>query len=162
MDVLKVEFHLQDGWESVDTFSSRMCASGRFTTVKHLDVSVNMCFPFFSVEKLLHPRGSWKCRISQAERAVSRAGKGSAVDERIALDEKRFRPPQVHLTVIIPGILADNPLTAVKAQLGETAASHEFLFIAAVDMSPSLGGRFPMVKESRWPLDVCIEDTEGK
>ena len=149
MDVLKVEFHLQDGWESVDAFSSRMCASGRFTTVKHLDVSVNMCFPFFSVEKLLNPRGSWKCRISQAERAVSRAGKGSTVDERIALDGKRFRPPQVHLTVIIPGILAHNPLTAVKAQLGEAAASHEFLFVAAVDMSPSLGGRFPMGKESR-------------
>jgi hypothetical protein len=93
MDILEVEFHLQYGWEGVDAFSPRMCASGRFATVKHLDVSVNMCFPFFSVEELLHSRRSWKCRISQAERAVSRAGEGSAVDERIALDGKRFRAP---------------------------------------------------------------------
>ena len=93
MDVLKVEFHLQDGWESVDASSSRMYALGRFATVKHLDVPVNMCFPFFSVEELLHPRKSWKCRTFQAEKAISRAGEGSAVDERIALDGKRFRPP---------------------------------------------------------------------
>jgi len=64
MDILKVELHLQYGWEGVDAFSSRMCAFGRFATVKHLDVSVNMRFPFFSVEELLHSRGSWKCRIS--------------------------------------------------------------------------------------------------
>jgi hypothetical protein len=149
MDILKVEFHLQYGWEGVDAFSSRMCAFSRFATVKHLDVSVNMCFPFFSVEELLHPRGSWKSYISQAERAISRAGEGSAIDERIALDGKRFRPPQVDFTVIVLFILAHNPLTAVEAQLGKAVAIHEFLFIAAVYVPPSLGCRFAIGKESR-------------
>jgi len=55
----------------------------------------------------------------------------------------------VDLTVIVPGILADNPLTTVEAQLGKAVASHEFLFVAAVYVPPSLGGRFAMGKESR-------------
>ena len=149
MDILKVEFHLQYGWEGVDAFSSRMCAFGHFATVKHLDRSVNMCLPFLSVEELLHSCGSWKCRISQAEGVVSRAGEGSAVDERITLDGKRFRPPQVDLTVIVPYIPADNPLTAVDAQLGKAVAGHELLFVAAVYVPPPLGGRFAMGQESR-------------
>ena len=82
IDVLKVELHLQNEWEGVDAFSSWMCAFGRFATVKHLDVCLDMCFPYFAVEKLLYPRGSWKDRIYQAERAISRAGEGSTVDVR--------------------------------------------------------------------------------
>ncbi len=53
------------------------------------------------------------------------------------------------LTVIIPFILADNPLTAVEAQLGKAVAGHEFLFVAAVYVPPSLSGRFAIGKESR-------------
>ena len=107
-----------------------------------------MRFPFLSVKKLLHPRGSWKHRISQAERAIPRAGKGSAVDKRIALDGKCFRPLQVDFTVIVPFILADNPLTAFEAQLGKAIAGHEFLLVAAIDVPSSLGGRFAVGKES--------------
>ena len=92
-----------------------MWAFESFATAQPLDVSVDVCFPFFSVEEVLHPCRGWKGSIPHAEEALSRAGEGSAVDERIALDGKRFRPPQVHFTVIVPGILAHNPLTAVKA-----------------------------------------------
>lgn len=51
--------------------------------------------------------------------------------------------------MIVPFVLADNPLTAVEAQLGKAIAGHEFLFVAAIDVPPSLGGRFAVGKESR-------------
>ena len=51
--------------------------------------------------------------------------------------------------VIVLFVLADNPLTAVEAQLGKAIASYEFLFIAAIDIPLSLGGRFAVGKESR-------------
>lgn len=86
MDILEVEFHLQNGWEGVDPFRSRMWAFGSFATVQPLDVFVDMCFPFFSVEELLHPCGSWKYGIPQTKKAISRAGKGSAIDKWVALD----------------------------------------------------------------------------
>ncbi len=149
MNILKVKFHLQYEWEGVDAFSSRMCAFDRFATVKHLDMSVNMCLPFFSIEELLHSCGSWECRISQAEGTVFRAGENFVVDERIALNEKRFRSPHVDLTVIVPCILADNSLTAVEAQLGKVVADHKLLFVAAVYVSPPLDGRFAMGQEFR-------------
>ena len=123
---------------------------------------VKMCFPFLSVEKLLHPRGSWKRRIFQAERAISRAGEGSAVDERIALDGKRVRPSQVEFAVIVPALLADNPLTAVETQLGKAVPGYELLLVAAIDMPPSLDGRFAMGKEPRQSLDVHTEVIQGE
>lgn len=55
----------------------------------------------------------------------------------------------MHLTMIVLNILAHNSLIAVKAQLDEVVASHEFLFVAVVDMSSSLDDRFSMRKESR-------------
>ena len=126
MDILKVKYHLQDGLESVDTFPSRMRAFGRFAIFEPLDMAVDMCFPFFSVEELLHSCGGGKPLIPQTERAIPRAGKGSAVDERIALDGKRFRPSQVVLIVTVPVIFAEDPFSAVEAQLGEAAGGHEF------------------------------------
>ncbi len=51
MNILKVEFHLQNGLEGVDAFQPRMGAFGRFAIVQPLDVSIDMCFPFFSVEE---------------------------------------------------------------------------------------------------------------
>ena len=121
---------------------------------------VKMCLPFLSVEKLLNPRGSWKRRIAQAERTIPRAGKGSTVDERIALDGKRFRPFQVAFAVIVPFVLTDNPLTAVEAQLGKPVASHELLFVAAVDVPLSLCGRFAM---GTYPVSrlTCTQGTKG-
>ena len=86
MNILKVKFQLLDGWEGIDAFLSRMYAFGRLAIVQRSDVSVKMCFPFLSVEKLMHPRGSWKRRNAQAERTVPWAGKGSAVEKRIAFD----------------------------------------------------------------------------
>jgi hypothetical protein len=93
MDILEVKFHLQNGWEGVDAFRSQMWAFGSFSTVQPLDVSVDMCFPSFSAEELLHPCGSCKHGIPWTEEAISKAGKGSAVDKRVALDWQRFRPP---------------------------------------------------------------------
>ena len=114
MHVLKVEPQLQDGLESFDAFRSRMWARGRFTIVEPLNVAVDMVFPSFPVEELLHPGGSRKDFVPQTERAIPRAGKSSAVDEGIALDGKRFRPPQVALVVTIPLIFAKDPFTAVE------------------------------------------------
>lgn len=148
MDVLKVEFQPQDGLERVDTFRSRMGASVRFVIVQLLDMSVNMSFPLLLVEELLHPYGSGKCLIPQTERTIPRAGKGSTIDERIALNGKRFRLPQVVLTVTVPFIFAENPFAAVEAQLGKAAGGQEFLFVAAIDVSPSLGRWFAMGTDS--------------
>ena len=86
--------------------------------------------------------------FSLAERATSGAG-GSGVNERIALDGKRFRPSQVHLTVIVPFILADNLHTAVEAQLSKAVVGHDFLFVAAVYMPSPLGGQFTVAQEFR-------------
>jgi len=147
MNILKVEFHLQNGLESVDAFQPWMGAFGRFAIVQPLDVSIDMCFPFFSVEELLHPCRSWKCSIPQTERAIPRAGKGSAVDKRIALNGKHFRPLQVVLTVMVSFIFAENPFTAIEAQLSKATGGHESLFVAAIDVSPSLGRRLAMGKE---------------
>ena len=96
-----------------------------------------MYFPRLSVEELLYPYGSGKRLVTQTETAIPRAGKGSAVDERIALDGKRFRLPQVVLTVTVPFIFAEDLFAVVEAQLGEAAGSHEFLSIAAIDVSIS-------------------------
>ena len=76
MDVLKVELHLQDRLESLNTSCSRIGAFGRFAIVQSLDVLIDVCFPFLSVEEFLHPCRSWKCSILETERAISRAGKG--------------------------------------------------------------------------------------
>ena len=149
MNILKVEFHLQDGWESLDTFRSRMWAFGGFAAVQLLDVVVDMSSPSFSVDELIHPCGGGKRRITQTERAIPGAGECSAVDEGIALNGKRFRPPQVVFTVIVPLVPAENPLITVEAQLGKAVGGQEFLFVAAIDVPPSLGRRFAMGKESR-------------
>lgn len=45
-------------------------------------------------------------------------------------------------------VLADNPLTVFEAQLGKAVASHEFLFVVAIDVPLSFGGRFAIGKES--------------
>jgi hypothetical protein len=92
MNILKVEFHLQDGWESLDTFRSRMWAFGGFAAVQLLDVVVNIASPSFSVEELIYSCGGGKRRIPQTERAIPGAGEGAAV-----------------LTVIVPLIPAENP-----------------------------------------------------
>jgi len=55
MDILKVELQFQNRLESVDAFRSWMGAFGCFAIVQPLDMSVDMCFPFFSIEELLHP-----------------------------------------------------------------------------------------------------------
>ena len=114
MNILEVEFQLEKGWKGPGAFPSRVCAFYRFVTVQQIDVPVKMCFPFLPVKELLHTRGSWKRHIPQAERAIPRAGEGSAVDEGIALDGKRVRPSQVEFAVIVPVLLADNPLIVVK------------------------------------------------
>ena len=115
MHVLKMEPQLQDGLESLDTFRSRMRARGRFPIVEPLDVAVDMVFPSFPVEELLHPGGGRKGFVPQTQRAIPRAGESSAVGERIALDGKRFRLPQVSLAVTVPSVFAEDPLTAVEA-----------------------------------------------
>lgn len=155
MNILKMEFKLQDGWEDVDTFPSRMCAFDRFAVVQLLDMSVDMSFSLLSVEELLHPCESRKRLIPQTERAISRAGKDSAVDERIALNGKRFRPPQVILTVMISFIFAKDPFAAGEAQLGKAASDHELLFVAAIDVSSSLGRRFAVGTDTDQPLASC-------
>ena len=86
MDVLKVELHLQNRFESLSTSCSRVRAFGRFGAVQPLDVIVDMPSPLFTVKELLHSCESRKRLIPQTERAILRAGKGSAVDEKIALD----------------------------------------------------------------------------
>ncbi len=55
MNILKMKFHLQNELKSVDAFQPRMKAFDRFAIVQSLDVSIHMCFSFFSIEKLLHP-----------------------------------------------------------------------------------------------------------
>ena len=47
----------------------------------------------------------------------------------------------------VPFILAENPFTAVEAQLGKAAGGREFLFVAAVDVPPSLRRRFAIGTE---------------
>jgi len=124
-----------------------MGAFGCFAIVQPLNVSVDMCFSFFSIKELLHLCGSWECIIPQTERAILRAGESSAVNKRIALNEKRFRPLQVILTVKVSLILAENSFTAVEAQLNKAAGDHEFLFVAAVDVSSSLHHWFAIETE---------------
>lgn len=119
-----------------------MRARGRLTIVESQDVAVDVGFPSFPVEELLHPCGGRKSFIPQTERAIPGAGEGSAVDEGIALDGKRFRPPQVALAVTVPFIFAEDPFAAVEAQLRKAVDGHEFLFVAAIDVSPSLGRWF--------------------
>lgn len=119
-----------------------MWAFGGFAAVQLRNVVVDMSSPSFSVQELTYPCGGGKRWILQTERTVSRAGKGSAVDERIALDGERFRPSQVVLTVVVPLGLAENPLIAAEAQLGKAASRQECLFVAAVDVPPSLRRRF--------------------
>lgn len=115
-------------------------------------MSVDMSFPLLSVEKLLHPCGSGKPLITQTERAIPRTGKGSAVDKWISLNRKRFWLPEVVLTVMVPFIFAEDPFAAVEAQLGKAAGGHEFLFVAAIEVSPSLGRWFAMGTDSGQPL----------
>ena len=55
MDIMEVQFYLQDGWESLETFRSRMWVFGGFAAFQPSDVFVNMCFPFFLIGELLHP-----------------------------------------------------------------------------------------------------------
>ena len=162
MNILKVEFHLQNRLESVDAFQPQMRAFGRFAIVQPLDVSIDMFFPFFTVKELLHLCRSWKCSIPQTERAIPRACKGPTVDERIALDREHFRPPQVVLTVMVPFIFAENPFTAIKAQVSKAAGGHESLFVAAIDVSPSLGRQLAMGKERGQQLAPFVEDAQGR
>ena len=152
MNILKVEFQLQNGLEGINTFLSRMGASVGFVIVQLFDMPVDMTFPLFSVEELLHPCGSGKRVITQTERAIPRAGEGSAVDKRIALDGKRFPLPQVVLAVPLPFVFAEDPFTAVEAQLGKAVGGHEFLFVATVNVSPSLGRWFAMKTDTGQPL----------
>lgn len=51
MNILKVKFQLQDGWEGIDAFLSRMYAFGRLAIVQQSDMFVKMCFPFLSVDE---------------------------------------------------------------------------------------------------------------
>ena len=101
-----------------------------------------MAFPSVPVEELLHPGGGRKGFVPQTEGAIPRTGESSAVDEGIALDGKRFWPPQVALAVTVPFVFAEDPFTAVEAQLGKAVNSYELLFLAAIDMSLPLGGWF--------------------
>jgi hypothetical protein len=57
----------------------------------------------------------------------------------------------VFLTVIVSLILAENPLTAVEAELGEAKCGQKSLFVATVDVPPSLGRRLPV---ENGPLSV--------
>ena len=77
-------------------------------------MSVKMCFPLRSLEELLYPCGSGKRLVTQSERAIPRAGKGSAVDERIILNGKRFRLLQVVHIVKVLFILTEDLFAAVK------------------------------------------------
>lgn len=58
MNILKVKFYLQNGWESLDTFRSRMWAFGGFAAVQLLDVVVNITSSSFSVEEFRAVAGS--------------------------------------------------------------------------------------------------------
>jgi hypothetical protein len=71
MNILKVELQLQNGLESVDAFQPRMGAFGRFAIVQPLDVSIDMFFPFFTVDELLHPCRSRKCSIPRQKEQYS-------------------------------------------------------------------------------------------
>ena len=86
-----------------------MWAHGRVKPVQPLDMLIDMAFPSFSVNKLVHPCRRWERRISETERAISGAGKVTAVDEKVALDGIGFRPLQMILTVILPFGLAPDP-----------------------------------------------------
>ncbi len=85
-----------------------MGAFGRFVIVEPLDVVVDTCFPFFSVEELLHP--------------------------------------------------CEDPLAALEAQLGKAAGGHESLFVAAIDVSPSLGRWFATGTDTGQPLASCKDE----
>ncbi len=106
MDVLKMEPHIHNGWENLDIFGSRMWAHGRFRPVQPLDMLIDMAFPSFSVNKLVYPCCRWERRISETKGAIPGAGEGTAVDDKVALDGKGFRPLQMILTVILPFGLA--------------------------------------------------------
>lgn len=147
MNILKVEFYLQNRLKDVNTFQPQMRAFDHFAIIQPLDVFIDMCFSFFSVKKLLHLCWSWKCSISQTKRTILRADKNSAVDKRIALNRKCFWPSQVNLTVIISFILADNSHTAVEAQLSKAVADHKFLFVACVYVPSSLSNQFAVRQE---------------
>ena len=59
--------------------------------------------------------------------------------------------------MIIPLILAENPLTAVEAELGEATGGQKFLFVATVDVPPSLGRRFTTENEPDQSLSLSGE-----
>lgn len=55
-----MEFHLLNRLESVDVFRSWMGAFGCFVIVQPLEVSIDICFLFLSIEELLYPYRSWE------------------------------------------------------------------------------------------------------
>lgn len=80
--------------------------------------------PFGSVEEMSHPLSGKECLIAEMAGTEPRRGMRSTVDERIALNGKRFRRVQVDLTVVFPALFPDNPLAALKAELRKTMFSN--------------------------------------
>lgn len=101
---------------------------------------------------MLYPCRSGKPLITQTERAIPRIGKGSAVDKWIALNRKRFRLSEVVLIVMVLFIFAEDLFAVVEAQLGKAVGGHDSLFIAAIEVSPSLGRWFTKWTDSGQPL----------
>ncbi len=64
------------------------------------------------------------------------------------------------LTVKISFILVENSFTAVEAQLDKVASDHEFLSVAAIDVSLSLDRRFAIETNTDQLLALCKKKKE--
>ena len=64
--------------------------------------------------------------------------------------------------MMVPFIFAENPFTAIETQFSKAAGGHESLFVAAIDVSPSLGRRLAMGKERGQQLAPFVEDAQGR
>jgi hypothetical protein len=68
----------------------------------------------------------------------------------------------VILTVIVPFIFVENLFIAIEAQLSKVANGHESLFVATIDVSPSLGRQLAMGKERGQQLASFVENAHGR
>lgn len=107
-----------------------------------LDMLIDMAFLSFSVNKLVHPCCCWERRIFETKRAVPGAGEGTALDEKVALDDKGF-PTSANDPDSDPPICPCPGSTSHSQNRARQSYSWlKFLSIAAIDVPPSLGGEF--------------------
>jgi hypothetical protein len=145
VDILKVKSSLEHALPRFRT--PRQCAAGHTAVVQYLDAFSHMSFPGFTVKNLIHPLAGRQSWIAQTSRTVPSSGKRPVIDQRVTLDWKRLRAVEVGLAVRLPFERARDPLVTKETQLGRAAFLGKVLFVALIDMPPSLRSRAPETVE---------------